>query len=95
MKLYHSRKDSYAGTHTHTYIHFYIDNHYHYCQNSPFGARALEDSVGLHPVFILLDFAILFFYAEQGHQPCGPAGTKWEQISVALSSSDRMAHCRH
>jgi hypothetical protein len=27
MKLYHSPKDSYAGTHTHThtYIHFYID----------------------------------------------------------------------
>jgi hypothetical protein len=29
MKLYHSRKDSYAGaythTHTHTYIHFYTD----------------------------------------------------------------------
>jgi hypothetical protein len=25
MKLYHSPKDSYAGTYTNTYIHFYID----------------------------------------------------------------------
>jgi hypothetical protein len=25
MKLYHSPNDSYAGTYTHIYIHFYID----------------------------------------------------------------------
>jgi hypothetical protein len=33
VKLYHSRKDSYAGTYTHTFIHFYVERCVVSCMN--------------------------------------------------------------